>query len=51
MAVLTSLVITSLVIMAGAVSWGWRNGTVRETAQERYDREFERIVRRSRTEP
>ena len=45
MAVLTSLVVTSVGIMAGAFAWGWRNGTLRETVQERYDREFERIAR------
>ncbi len=33
-------------IIAGASAWGWRNGTLHTTEQERIDMEFERIVRR-----
>ena len=29
-----------------SVAWGWKNGTLVETAQERTDWEFERIVSR-----
>lgn len=46
MVVLASLVATSLAVMAFAVAWGWRNGTLAETPQERYDHEFERIAAR-----
>lgn len=48
MVVIASLVEVSFAIMAGAVAGGWRRGTLGETVQERYDREFERIVPRLR---
>lgn len=35
-----------MVIVLGAFGWGWRRGTLRETDQEKIDREFERIVSR-----
>jgi hypothetical protein len=46
MVAIASLVGTALAIVAGAFGWGWSRGTVRETEQERFDREFDRIVRR-----
>ena len=46
MMVVISLVATALAIILGTVGWGWSRGTLRETAQERIDREFESIVRR-----
>jgi hypothetical protein len=44
MAVIASLVATSVGIMVGTVVWAWRSGTLFETPQERYDHEFERIT-------
>jgi hypothetical protein len=35
-----------LLTIGGAVAWGWRHGTLTETASERHDWEFEKIVRR-----
>jgi hypothetical protein len=49
MVVLGALVAVSIGIMTAVLAWGWRVGTVRETAQERADAEFWRIVRRVRT--
>jgi hypothetical protein len=46
MAVLSSFVVASVGVIVGAVAWGWRNGTLGETPQERFDREFDRIARR-----
>ena len=46
MVMIAALVATSVGIMAGTVAWGWRNGTWRETVQERFDHEFHRIVER-----
>ena len=48
MAVIASLVATSIGVMVGAVVWAWRSGSLFETKQERYDHEFERITRRLR---
>ncbi len=39
------LVFTAFVIVLSAVAWGWANGTLGETQQERIDRQFESIVR------
>lgn len=44
MAVIGALVASALAIILGAFGWGWANGTHSETAQERFDREFDRIV-------
>ena len=41
-------VVASVGVMAGAVAWAWRSGTLFETPQERYDHEFERITQRLR---
>jgi hypothetical protein len=46
MAVLSSLVATSIGVIVGTFAWRWRNGTLKETAQERFDREFDRITQR-----
>lgn len=43
--VLVGVLIPTATIVA-AVIWGWSNGTLRETAQERYDWDFEKIVAR-----
>lgn len=40
------LVAVAVVIIAAAVAWGWCHDTLRTSEQERYDFEFERIVRR-----
>lgn len=47
MAVFTSLVLSSIGIMVTAFVFGLFHETARETNQERYDHEFERIVTRS----
>ena len=39
------LVFTAFTIMLGALAWGWANGTLAETPQERIDHQFELIVR------
>jgi hypothetical protein len=39
------LLLPSMAILA-TIAWGWRHGTLSETPQERYDWEFEQIVRR-----
>ena len=46
MVVLSSLVASSIGVIVGTFAWGWRNGTTKETAQERFDREFDRITQR-----
>ncbi len=38
--------VLGVTIIVGASAWGWRNGTMHTTEQERIDLEFERIVRR-----
>jgi hypothetical protein len=40
------LVVTPVLTIVASVAWGWRNGTLAESPQERMDWEFERIVRR-----
>ena len=40
------LVLIAGTIVAMALVWAWRHGSLRTTEQERYDMEFERIVRR-----
>ncbi|MDH3731845.1 MAG: hypothetical protein OES13_12115 [Acidimicrobiia bacterium] len=49
MVVVAYLVAAGLAIMLGAVGWAATQGTMRETAQERIDREFHRIVERLRS--
>lgn len=44
MMVIAALVVSALGIVLGAFGWGWTHGTASESAQERFDREFERIV-------
>ena len=45
--VLVALVpVLALMIVTAALAWGWPNGTLHTTEQERFDMEFERIVRR-----
>jgi len=39
------LVITALVIIGAVVAWGARNGTLRESDQERCDRRFIDILK------
>jgi hypothetical protein len=39
-------VLLPFTIILATVAWGWRHGTLSETPQERYDWEFEQIVRR-----
>ncbi len=39
------ILLPSVTILA-AIVWGWRHGTLNETAQDRYDWDFERIVSR-----
>ena len=40
-----SVILPAVMILA-TVIWGWKNGTLSETAQDRYDWDFERIVNR-----
>ena len=44
--VIPLLVCAALAIVLGTVAWGWANGTLGDTQQERVDHQFERIVRR-----
>lgn len=39
------LVFTAFAIILSALTWGWANGTLVETPQERVDYQFELIVR------
>ena len=39
------LVFTAFAIVLGAFAWGWANDTLAETPQERFDHQFELIVR------
>ncbi len=48
MMVVVSLVAAAVAIILATAGWGWSRGTVRESPQERIDREFEAIVRRFR---
>ena len=43
--VLPFLVFTAFTIILSALAWGWANGTLVETPQERIDHQFELIVR------
>ncbi|MFQ5968519.1 MAG: hypothetical protein ACE5MI_13070 [Acidimicrobiia bacterium] len=36
-------------IIVGALCWAWLHDTLHETAQERYDRKFDEIVRHLET--
>ncbi len=40
-----SVILPAVMILA-TVIWGWKNGTLSETDQDRYDWDFERIVNR-----
>ncbi len=42
--VVLSMVIVAIAIIGGSVIWGWRNGTLWESDQERFDRRFDEIV-------
>ena len=44
--VIPLIVFGSLTIVLATVIWGWANGTLGETPQERIDHQFENIVRR-----
>lgn len=46
MLLLPFLVFTAFAIVLGAIAWGWANGTLVESPQERVDHEFEFIVSR-----
>ncbi len=39
------LLLLPTVTILAIVAWGWRHGTLSETLQERFDWEFEQIVR------
>ena len=39
------LVFTAFAIVLGAFAWGWANDSLVETPQERFDHQFELIVR------
>ncbi len=41
--VIVGPILPSLTILVSVI-WGWRNGTLTETTQDRYDWDFERIV-------
>lgn len=38
------MVLTAASIIGGVVYWGFRNGTLSESDQERFDRRFDEIV-------
>lgn len=42
--VVFALVIVAIAIIAGCVIWGWRNDTLWESDQERFDRRFDKII-------
>ncbi len=42
---IVGVLLPSIAILV-ATLWGWRHGTLFETAQDRYDWDFEQIVRR-----
>jgi hypothetical protein len=44
MLVVNVLVLVALVIMATAITWAWRQGSLHPSEQELVDVEFERIV-------
>jgi hypothetical protein len=46
MFLLAVLVLSAVMAMVAALAWGWSNGTLHTTEQERFDLEFERIARR-----
>jgi hypothetical protein len=46
MFLLAVLVLWAVMLMVAALAWGWTNGTLHTTEQERFDLEFERIARR-----
>jgi hypothetical protein len=46
MFLLAVLVLSAIMVMVAALAWGWTNGTLHTTEQERFDLEFERIARR-----
>lgn len=39
-------VIIPTAMIVAAVLWGWKNGTLTETPQDRYDWDFEQLVAR-----
>ena len=41
-----SVLLLPFVIMLGLLIWGWTHDTLRESSQEKTDREFERIAGR-----
>ncbi len=41
-----SVLLLPFAIVVGLVMWGWTHDTLRESSQEKTDREFERIARR-----
>jgi hypothetical protein len=46
MFLLVVLVLSAVTAMVAALAWGWSNGTLHTSEQERFDLEFERIARR-----
>jgi hypothetical protein len=46
MLIVPFLVIAAFAIVVTAFAWGWVNGTLVETPQERVDYQFEQIVQR-----
>ena len=44
--VLATLVSSALLIVSGMLAWGWANGTLYESPEEKVNRQFELIVRR-----
>jgi hypothetical protein len=43
---ISTLVSSALCIVFGVVAWGWANGTLQESPQEKVNHQFELIVRR-----
>lgn len=42
----TLLVVLPVLTIVSSLAWGWKHGTLTESAQDRCDWEFEKIVRR-----
>lgn len=42
--VISAMVIVAIAIIVGSVIWGWRNGALWESDQERFDRRFHEII-------
>ena len=49
--IISSLVSIAVLVQVAVVVWGWANGTMHESPQEKVNAQFEEIVRRVLVEP